>query len=85
MIVVIFVDVDGSDDNDADADADDDGVEENDMMMVGFFFLLKVLESDNPRMQYMAQYFFGRGKTFRPMVVMLMSKLCNSQNNMGDR
>ncbi|KAK3745877.1 hypothetical protein RRG08_015604 [Elysia crispata] len=46
--------------------------------------ICKVLEANEPKMQEMAQYYFSRGKMFRPMVCMLMSKLCNNQNNMGD-
>ncbi|KAK3766216.1 hypothetical protein RRG08_017657 [Elysia crispata] len=46
--------------------------------------ICKVLEVDIPNMQHMTQYYFGLGKAFRPMVCLLMAKVCNSHLNMGD-
>ncbi|RUS81327.1 hypothetical protein EGW08_010894 [Elysia chlorotica] len=35
-------------------------------------------------MQHMSEYVFSKGKMFRPMVCLLMSKLCNNHGKLGD-
>ncbi|GFS05337.1 decaprenyl-diphosphate synthase subunit 1 [Elysia marginata] len=46
--------------------------------------ICKVLEIDVPKLEYMTQYYFGRGKAFRPMVCLLMAKVCNNHLNTGE-
>ncbi|RUS76784.1 hypothetical protein EGW08_015461 [Elysia chlorotica] len=46
--------------------------------------ICKVLEVDVAKMQHMSQYYFGLGKAFRPMVCLLMAKVCNNHLNIGD-
>ncbi|CAL1526618.1 unnamed protein product [Lymnaea stagnalis] len=43
------------------------------------------LKTEEPLLKTMSHYYFdGKGKTFRPLVSLLMSKACNISSNIGD-
>ncbi|CAG5132281.1 unnamed protein product, partial [Candidula unifasciata] len=45
----------------------------------------KELSTEEPQLRTMSHYYFdGKGKTFRPLVALLMSKTCNIHNSFGD-
>ncbi|XP_072019990.1 all trans-polyprenyl-diphosphate synthase PDSS1-like [Amphiura filiformis] len=47
--------------------------------------IIKELQCDNKELQEVSQYYFdGKGKAFRPMVVLLMARACNIHNNVNN-